>query len=664
MSDPRAVTGNLEARHLVKDFRLRHGARTSRLHAVRDVSVTLVPGRTVALVGESGSGKSTIARIIAKLETPTSGEVLLDGRPSAVRGRALARYRREVQMVFQDPFGSLNPFHSILHHVERPVRIHHPHLSTAEVRDRAHELLERVRLTPARAFSQRRPHELSGGQRQRVAIARALAPGARFIVADEPVSMLDVSIRLGVLNLLAELQRQEHLGVLYITHDLATARHFSDEILVMYCGEIVERGPSDRVILDPHHEYTKTLLDAAADPDRLGRLRDEVREKDEMSQIDPGTPAWLRARNDRTAFRLLLEHGPLTRSRLGELSGLSKPTAAQMLTRLERVGLIGPVGEVSAGRGPNAISYGVRTDRITGVAISMLENSIHAVVVDAVDHDHPIVQIATDDALRTPEGDVRSAVRAATRAAGIAESSVSRVVVGLQAAVFVDGDELSFTDTLPGWPDLGARRRIESALGLTVTLDNDANLAAMAERAAGVARDAASFVLLWMGGGLGVGIDLGGVVHRGDSGGAGEIGYLAVPRAAAALNPDAADFTDLLGGPAVVRLLGGAQGDALADVLPRLQDDEQALVALADSVVLAVDPLLAVLDPSMVVLGGPTGIAGGDRLAALVADRVDPAAHPKLTVRTSGTGVQPVLLGARHQLVEQIRDQLEADVVL
>lgn len=277
MSGIREGDGTLEAQHLVKDFRLRSGVRFSTLHAVKDVSLSLAPGRTVALVGESGSGKSTIARILAKLEAPTAGRVLIDGVPSADRGRALAEYRRDVQMVFQDPFGSLNPFHTILHHIERPLRIHHPGWSSSEVRDRAHGLLERVRLTPAGRFAERRPHELSGGQRQRVAIARALAPGARFIVADEPVSMLDVSIRLGVLNLLADLQREERLGVLYITHDLATARHFSDEILVMLRGEIVERGPSDRVILDPQHEYTKTLLDAAADPERLGRLRDDVR---------------------------------------------------------------------------------------------------------------------------------------------------------------------------------------------------------------------------------------------------------------------------------------------------------------------------------------------------------------------------------------------------
>ncbi|MFF2274743.1 ROK family protein [Agromyces sp. NPDC058126] len=382
-----------------------------------------------------------------------------------------------------------------------------------------------------------------------------------------------------------------------------------------------------------------------------------------MSQIDPGTPTWLAARNDRTAFRLLLEHGPLTRSRLGELTGLSKPTASQMLARLERVGLIHPVGERSGGRGPNAVTYGVRTDRITGVAISILDRSIQAVVVDAVDHDHPIVEIATADGDRTPEGDVRDAVRAACASAGIDEHTVSRVVIGVQAAFFVEGDELSFTDTLPGWPAIGARARIERALGIQVTIDNDVNLATMAERSAGAAQQASSFALFWIGDGLGVGVDLGGTVHRGASGGAGEIGYLAVPRAAAAFAPTANDFTDLLGGPAVARMLG--DGDqALAEVLPRLAGDDAALSALADRVILAVDPLLAILDPSMIVLGGPTGTAGGARLAELVAGRVDPAAHPKLAVRTSGAGAQPVLLGARQQLVDQIRDQLEADISL
>jgi len=260
----------LEARNLVKEYRL-HGWRGGTLRAVDEVGFTLEPGRTVALVGQSGSGKSTIAKLLLQLERPTSGEIRLDGKPVERRGSGLSRYRRTVQMVFQDPFASLNPYHSIEHHLARPVRLHHPAMRADEVRRRVLELLERVRLTPAPVVAARRPHELSGGQRQRVAIARALAPEPGVLIADEPVSMLDVSIRLGVLNLLATLQREEDLGVLYITHDLATARHFSDEILVMHRGRIVERGPADDVILRPRHDYTKTLAAAAPDPERRVR---------------------------------------------------------------------------------------------------------------------------------------------------------------------------------------------------------------------------------------------------------------------------------------------------------------------------------------------------------------------------------------------------------
>jgi peptide/nickel transport system ATP-binding protein len=239
----------LEVRGLTKTF---HSTR-----AVDDVSFTLHAGRTVALVGASGSGKSTIARMIARLVRPTSGKIVLtgpDGEPVPRRG-----YRDHVQMIFQDPFASLNPFHTIEHHLARPLRLH------GRSQNEVPQLLERVSLAPD--FAQRRPHELSGGQRQRVAIARALAPGAKVIIADEPVSMLDVSIRLGVLKLLARLQREENLAVLYITHDLATARHFSDEVLVMHHGRIVERGPSDDVLTRPQDQYTRRLAAAAPNPE-------------------------------------------------------------------------------------------------------------------------------------------------------------------------------------------------------------------------------------------------------------------------------------------------------------------------------------------------------------------------------------------------------------
>ncbi|MGO1283919.1 MAG: ABC transporter ATP-binding protein [Brachybacterium sp.] len=263
---------------LNKTYTLRNGMQFTKLQAVKDVDLELSAGRTVALVGQSGSGKSTMAKILAQLEKPTSGTITLDGNPIGTRGRALAHYRDHVQMVFQDPFASLNPFHTIGHHLERPLLLHGK-ATRANLAVKVKELLERVNLTPADSFIERRPHELSGGQRQRVAIARALAPEPTVLIADEPVSMLDVSIRLGVLNLLARLQREENLAMLYITHDLATARHFSDEILVMYRGEVVERGPADEVILRPQAEFTRQLLVAAPEPGNNPRFLAEAQRR-------------------------------------------------------------------------------------------------------------------------------------------------------------------------------------------------------------------------------------------------------------------------------------------------------------------------------------------------------------------------------------------------
>lgn len=271
----------LEVTNLVKDFSIRSGWHRTTLRAVDDVSFTLVPGRTVALVGESGSGKSTVARMIARLERPTSGRIVATGPDGRVVNNR--HFRDHVQMVFQDPFASLNPFHTIEHHLARPLRLHGPKKSRDEVETLVADLLERVNLGPADSVRNRRPHELSGGQRQRVAIARALAPGAQVLIADEPVSMLDVSIRLGVLNLLARLQREDNLAVLYITHDLATARHFSDDILVMYRGRVVERGPADDVILHPKHPYTQLLASAAPNPEMRGQARLAV-----SGSIEPG----------------------------------------------------------------------------------------------------------------------------------------------------------------------------------------------------------------------------------------------------------------------------------------------------------------------------------------------------------------------------------------
>ncbi|WEG10342.1 ATP-binding cassette domain-containing protein [Microbacterium horticulturae] len=254
----------LEFKNVTKIYNVRG---SGQIKALDDVSFTLNSHQTIGLVGQSGSGKSTIAKILTQLEVPTRGEVLLDGAPIPRSGKGLRRYRQQLRMVFQDPFASLNPYHSIRHHIERPLRLDKV-VPRNEVDDEVRRLLERVRLD-ADAVMERRPHELSGGQRQRVAIARALASRPALLVADEPVSMLDVSIRLGVLNLLADLQREEGLGVLYITHDLATARHFSDEIMVLNQGRVVERGPADDVILRPKDPYTRELRAASPDPEEF-----------------------------------------------------------------------------------------------------------------------------------------------------------------------------------------------------------------------------------------------------------------------------------------------------------------------------------------------------------------------------------------------------------
>ena len=258
----------MEAVSINRDFSLGHG---QTLRAVRDVSLSLYRGKVVALVGESGSGKSTVARLLAGQEALTSGSILLHGQPvSLASRRAFQRHKSEVQLVFQDPFASLNPVHTVSYHLQRPVRLHQGKHSRNEVGREVAALLAQVRLVPAGHFLGQYPHELSGGQRQRVSFARALAAEPSVLLADEPVSMLDVSIRLEMLNLLDDLRRRFQLALLYITHDIASARYFADEILVMYAGQIVERGPAEELTQRPAHPYTQLLIASAPDPDNLG----------------------------------------------------------------------------------------------------------------------------------------------------------------------------------------------------------------------------------------------------------------------------------------------------------------------------------------------------------------------------------------------------------
>jgi peptide/nickel transport system ATP-binding protein len=251
------------------------------VHAARQVSFVLEPGASLGLVGASGSGKSTVAKLITGVEKPSAGEIRLgDVRVDRLRRGGLRKLRSQVQMVFQDPYAALNPLHTVSYTLSRPVA-NYLGLHGRENRARVRELLDTVGLAPVEQFEEKLPHQLSGGQRQRVVIARALACRPQVIVADEPVSMLDVSLRAGILSLLAELRRSMGVSLLYITHDLLSARVVTDELLVMSSGRIVERGPTKQVLQHPKDDYTKRLLAAipapfAEDGRRSGPARAET----------------------------------------------------------------------------------------------------------------------------------------------------------------------------------------------------------------------------------------------------------------------------------------------------------------------------------------------------------------------------------------------------
>lgn len=258
----------LKVTELTKDFPL--GAdHKQTMRALNKVSFELHKGQALAIVGESGSGKSTSARILSRIFEETQGTIEFKGLAlnEFVKKYSRLEYARQVQMVFQDPFGSLNPVHTIHHHIARPLLIH-KRTDKKTVDQAVYDLLELVGLSPAYETSLKYPHQLSGGQRQRVAIARALAVEPEVILADEPISMLDVSVRLGILNLMTDLKNKHGISFMYITHDIATARYFAEQTAVMYLGHMVEWGESDAVTQTPQHPYTQLLLSAVPDPSR------------------------------------------------------------------------------------------------------------------------------------------------------------------------------------------------------------------------------------------------------------------------------------------------------------------------------------------------------------------------------------------------------------
>ena len=258
-----------------------YGSGSQQLRAVDDVSFTIRPGETLCLVGESGCGKSTTGRMMAGLLEPSEGRVLYGGKEvGSLPDEERKSFRRAVQIIHQDPYASLNPIRSVTQILSAPLQRHKLVKSRAELKSRLRELLETVGLTPPEDFLKKHPHQLSGGQRQRVSVARALTVNPEVIVADEPVSMVDVSLRIGLLNMLLSLQRDLGVAFLFITHDLAVAKHFSwdGRVGVMYLGRMVELGSTQRIVKEPVHPYTRALISALpeADPE-LTRNKERLR---------------------------------------------------------------------------------------------------------------------------------------------------------------------------------------------------------------------------------------------------------------------------------------------------------------------------------------------------------------------------------------------------
>lgn len=265
----------MEARDLHVHFHVRKGLfQRQTIYALNGIDLLLKRGETVAVVGESGSGKTTLGRALLQLVKPAQGEIWFDGdKLAGLDTKQLQLFRRKAQPIFQDPYSSINPYMNIEAIVEEPLLIHNT-APRKERQERVWKALEDVGLRPVDAFTSNFPHTLSGGQRQRVGIARALVLEPTLIVADEPVSMIDASSRAEILYLMHHLQQQYGIAFLYITHDIASARHFSDELVVMYLGTIVERGAPGEVVRDPLHPYTRSLIEAVPEPDPSNRLRE------------------------------------------------------------------------------------------------------------------------------------------------------------------------------------------------------------------------------------------------------------------------------------------------------------------------------------------------------------------------------------------------------
>ena len=287
MTEPSAAAPILQATDLQRHYRIGRGMfrEAAMLQAVAGASFTLAAGRTLAVVGESGCGKSTLARLVTMIEKPTAGQLVIDGTDViAAGGAALRAMRPKVQMVFQDPYGSLNPRKQVGQILEEPLEINTA-LTAKQRAEAARAMMARVGLRPE--HYNRYPHMFSGGQRQRIAIARALMLHPKIVVADEPVSALDVSIRAQVLNLLMDLQAELNLAYLFISHDLSVVQHIADELMVMYLGRPVEHGPKEAIFAAPKHPYTQALLAATPSVDPKARSKRLMVKGELPSPIDP-----------------------------------------------------------------------------------------------------------------------------------------------------------------------------------------------------------------------------------------------------------------------------------------------------------------------------------------------------------------------------------------
>ncbi len=278
----------IEARDVSRLFTVRTGrGRTGQLHAVDHMDLRVGNGVIIGLVGESGSGKTTIARMISLYYPLSSGELFIEGNPAPKdKDHEAIEYRRKVQLMFQDPFGSLNSVHSVRYMLGRVLVANGFRGNRKALEQRVLELLHTVRLDPPEDYIDKYPHEMSGGQRQRCVLARALAVNPKVILADEPISMLDVSIRAEMLNLLAELRDEHGLSMLYVTHNIASARYLCDELVVMYAGQVVEQGPSEQIVTNPQHPYTRLLIASSPDPLRAA----DTSRQERFSETNLGEP--------------------------------------------------------------------------------------------------------------------------------------------------------------------------------------------------------------------------------------------------------------------------------------------------------------------------------------------------------------------------------------